>query len=46
MGPEITFQGHRITPQGIKPHNDKIKAVLEMNAPTDVTEIKRFCGLV
>ncbi|KAL3892079.1 hypothetical protein ACJMK2_004316 [Sinanodonta woodiana] len=46
MGPEITFHGHRITPQGIKPDNDKIKAVLEMNAPADVTEIKRFCGLV
>ncbi|KAL3887489.1 hypothetical protein ACJMK2_027430 [Sinanodonta woodiana] len=46
MGPEITFHGHRITPQCIKPDNDKIKAVLEMNAPADVTEIKRFCGLV
>jgi len=46
MGPEITFHGHRITPQGIKPDDAKIQAVLEMNAPTDVTEIKRFCGLV
>ncbi|KAL3836806.1 hypothetical protein ACJMK2_022219 [Sinanodonta woodiana] len=46
MGPEITFLGHRIMPQGIKPDNDKIKAVLEMNAPADVAEIKRFCGLV
>jgi hypothetical protein len=46
MGPEITFHGHRITPQSIKPDTNKIKAVLEMNAATDVTEIKRFCRLV
>jgi len=46
MGPEITFHGHRITLQGIKPYDAKLQAVLEMNALTDVTEIKRFCGLV
>jgi len=46
IGPEITFHGHRITLQGIEPHDAKIQAVLEMNAPTDVTEIKRFCALV
>jgi len=46
MGPEITFHGHRITLQGIKPDDAKLQAFLEMNALTDVTEIKRFGGLV
>ena len=46
METEITFHGHRITSQGIKPDENKIKAVLEMNTPKDITDISRFCGLV
>lgn len=45
-GKEITFHGHKITDKGVLPDNDKIEAVLKMKRPTDVTEVRRFCGLV
>lgn len=46
VGKEIIFHGHKVTSKGILPDSDKIEAVLQMKRPTDITEVRRFCGLV
>ena len=43
---EISYLGHMITPQGLKPDPEKVKAVLNMPKPTDVKGVRRFCGFV
>lgn len=42
---EITFLGHRITDQGIKPDQNKIKTVKDYPRPTKVKEVQSFLGL-
>ena len=42
----ITFLGHVIDEHGIRAHPDKVKAVVDMEAPTNTTELKSFLGLV
>ena len=42
----ITFLGHRIDETGIRADPDKTKAIREMKAPTTVTELRRFLGMV
>ena len=43
---EISFHGHKITCEGVKASDDKIKAIIDMPSPTDVSGVKRFCGMV
>lgn len=43
---EVLYLGHTITDQGLKPNDDKIKAVLNYPMPETVTEIKSFLGLI
>ena len=43
---EINFHGHRFTESGIKPDNSKVEAIQKMPAPTDVSGVKRICGMV
>jgi len=43
---EITFMGHRITPDGLQPDPDKVKAIVEMEAPQNVEQLRRFLGIV
>ena len=43
---ELTFIGHRITTQGVKPDENKVKAITNMPAPEDVHGVKRLCGMV
>ena len=42
----IAFLGHVITPEGIKPNPDKIKAIQNYPMPSTAKEIKSFLGLV
>ena len=42
----ITFLGHRIDANGISAHEDKVKAIVEMTAPTNVLELRLFMGMV
>ena len=42
----ITFLGHRIDANGIFAHEDKIKAIVDMTAPTNVPELRSFMGMV
>lgn len=43
---EVTFLGHRIDAKGLRPKDDNVKAVVEAPAPTSVSELKAFLGLV
>ena len=42
----ITFLGHRIDANGIFAHEDKIKAIVDMTAPTNIPELRSFMGMV
>ena len=44
--PEISFMGHRITKNGLHSDPDKVKAITEMKAPTNIDELRRFLGMV
>ncbi|KAK8928988.1 hypothetical protein KSP39_PZI017133 [Platanthera zijinensis] len=38
------FLGHLLTPQGVVPNPDKVKAILEMASPRDSKEVQRLTG--
>lgn len=42
---KLTFLGYCITPSGVKPEPDKIKAVLEFKTPWTVKHVRQFLGL-
>ena len=42
----VKFNGHILTPEGLKPDPEKINAIKEMPAPKDRSEVKRFLGMV
>ena len=41
----VSYLGYRLTPEGILPGLDKLKAVRDAKAPTTVQEIRQFMGL-
>lgn len=43
---QARYCGHLITPDGIQADPDKVKAILEMPAPTDAKGVQRFIGMV
>ena len=43
---EVSFFGHTWTPQGIRPDNKKVSAILDMKSPEDVKSLQSFLGLV
>lgn len=43
---EINFVGHKLTEDGIKPDENKIKALTSMNPPKDKKELSRFLGMI
>lgn len=43
---EIKFLGHIFTPDGQKPDDDKVTAILNMKTPNSVVELQRFFGMV
>jgi transposase InsO family protein len=43
---EIKFAGHVISSAGIKPDPDKVSAIIKMAAPTNVSELRCFLGMV
>ena len=42
----VVFMGHVLTTEGLKPDEEKIKAVVEMPKPTDVEGVRRLNGFV
>lgn len=43
---QVAFLGHIVTPEGIKPNPEKIKAILKYPIPRTTKEIKGFLGLL
>ena len=43
---EINFVGHVISDKGIRPDPSKVEAIVKMPAPTNLTELRRFLGMV
>ena len=46
LAEEVVYLGHRFTSEGIKPVEEKVKALMEARAPNDVTELKSYLGLL
>ncbi|GBG61919.1 hypothetical protein CBR_g26083 [Chara braunii] len=42
---ELKYLGHFVTPQGIRPLADKIKAIQDWPEPTNTTKVRSFMGL-
>ena len=43
---QVKFFGHIISEDGIQPDKDKIKAIIDMPAPSSVTELRTICGML
>lgn len=43
---EVAFLGHIVTPEGVKPNPDKIKAVREWPLPSNEKELRGFLGTI
>jgi hypothetical protein len=42
---EVSYLGFTLTPEGIKPGENKLKAIKDAKPPTDVKTIRSFVGL-
>ena len=43
---EVTFLGHKFSKEGVRPDPDKVKAIVEMSAPTSVHELQQIRGMI
>ncbi|CAC5394823.1 unnamed protein product [Mytilus coruscus] len=43
---EVRFMGHLVTSEGFKPDPEKIRAVMDMPKPADVSGVRRIIGFV
>ena len=46
FSPEIEYLGYLLTKEGIKPVHKKIQAVLDLQAPTTLKQLRSFLGMV
>lgn len=46
LSKEVAYLGHIVTPEGVKPNPDKIKAIKEYPIPRTTKQIKGFLGLL
>ncbi|CAC5375554.1 unnamed protein product [Mytilus coruscus] len=44
--PEVTYVGHRLTSEGVKPDPEKIRAVNKMSKPECVRDLQTFMGFI
>ena len=42
---ELTFLGHKVSAEGIKPDDYNLKKIREAAPPQDIREIRRFLGM-
>ncbi len=46
MLPSVEYLGHRISEKGLQPTNKKVEVIKSAPAPTDLTQLKSFLGLI
>ena len=44
LQPETSYLGYRLTKDGIKPEDDKVKAIRELDPPTSKKQVRSFIG--
>ena len=44
--PVVTFLGHKFSKDGVRPDPDKVKAIVEISAPTSVHELQQIRGMI
>jgi hypothetical protein len=42
---QVEYLGHLITPRGLLPNPNKVRAVTKYPAPSSVTQVRQFVGL-
>ena len=42
---EAKYFGHLISEKGIKPNPEKVEAIIKLEAPTSMTELRNVCGM-
>ena len=45
MCEQVEYLGHLITPHGLQPNPERVRAVAEFPVPTTVTQVRQFVGL-
>ena len=43
---EISFLGHIIVTNGVKPDSCKVKVIIDTPAPNNLASVRRFCGII
>ena len=43
---DCKFLGHRLTPEGLKPDPEKVKAIVDMKPPQSMQSLQSFSGMV
>ena len=43
---EVTFMGHDITADGIRPDYNKVLAIRDMPTPQNIHDAQRLCGMI
>ena len=46
MEPQVTYSGHKVSKEGIKPLQDKVNAITNAPAPTNVSELRSYLGMI
>ena len=44
--PVVTFLGHKFSKEGVRPDPAKVKAIVEMSAPTSVHELQQILRMI
>jgi hypothetical protein len=43
---KVSYIGHILTLNGIKPDEEKVKAILQMSEPSNKQDLRRFMGMI
>ena len=43
---EVSYVGHLLTADGVRADPEKVRAVIEMEQPKDISEVRRFLGFI
>ena len=46
MLPSVDYLGHSVTPEGLQPTKEKIRAITDAPVPTNLAQLRSFLGLV